>query len=259
MELHKFDIARQAAASLFARTHHVVVLFSGGKDSVVLVHLLEPWRERVSLVWANTGDGPPGKAEFVRGYGTRFRLFEIATDPRASWEAFGPPAEVVAVSSTRGGKSLDPVQPWTLCCWRNRNVPAMAKAGEIAGALSDAGLTVALLDGQRNADMAFTQDEARAVLPSLERQWLLWDWSDADVWEYVASERLALPPHYSELSSSCECLSCPADLSMDRLAYLDRHQPHLGMSVRAEALAALSRAESEGVRVRAMIGEGRDF
>ena len=41
--------------AVFAKHRRVLVSFSGGEDSLVLAHMLDPYKDRFDLVWANTG------------------------------------------------------------------------------------------------------------------------------------------------------------------------------------------------------------
>ena len=66
--------ARAAIRGAVARHGRAGLLFSGGKDSIVLAHLTEPVKERVELLWANTGAMFPHMETFIRAYGARFKL-----------------------------------------------------------------------------------------------------------------------------------------------------------------------------------------
>ena len=46
--------SRASNADIFARHERVFLSFSGGKDSLAILHLCEPYRDRLSLVWVNT-------------------------------------------------------------------------------------------------------------------------------------------------------------------------------------------------------------
>ena len=47
--------ARAAIAAAFDTDRRVFLGFSGGKDSLTLLHLCEPWHDRLTLIWVNTG------------------------------------------------------------------------------------------------------------------------------------------------------------------------------------------------------------
>ena len=80
------DLATLVAASwaaiedIFARHERVFLSFSGGKDSLVLSHLREPYHDRLTLIWTNTGHMAPPMVEFVRSFGGRFNFIEVAPE-----------------------------------------------------------------------------------------------------------------------------------------------------------------------------------
>ena len=61
----------------------------------------------------------------------------------------------------------------------------------------------------------------------------IWGWSLDDVASHIHRRGLRLPAHYAEFMDSLECLACPATVSAERLAYLDRHHPEAAAFVRA--------------------------
>ena len=50
-------------AELMDRHDIVVLQFSGGKDSTACLHLLEPWWDKVHVVWVNPGAPYPEMLE----------------------------------------------------------------------------------------------------------------------------------------------------------------------------------------------------
>lgn len=193
-------------SDLFTRHHRVHILFSGGKDSVVLVHLCSPWRDQVTLVWSNTGIMWPHMIQFVREYGKTYRLLEASPrkDFRTLWAENGLPSNVVPLENLMG-RAQPKMQFWTTCCKTMRMRPA-AKA-----ILADNG--TAVLHGQRASDRSFQPDHQamKAYLAeSTECAGPLWEWSDSDVMDYITTHRLALPSQYPSISSSLECAICPA-------------------------------------------------
>lgn len=215
------EAARRDLAIALGRNGRAAVGFSGGKESVVLAHLLEPYRDRVTLVWVNTGAMLPHMADFVRSYGDRFDLAEIRSDQGARWASVGVPSRIVPIFNTQLGHMAEVGTPrilltdWITCCAALRSAPLleyMAAHG-----------MVLFIHGQKQAD------NVRPFLnwpPSLGRLDLLWDWSDDDVWRYIEANRLALPMQYQEgYPDSFECWNCPAEVKEGRVEFLARLYP----------------------------------
>jgi 3'-phosphoadenosine 5'-phosphosulfate sulfotransferase (PAPS reductase)/FAD synthetase len=235
-------------AQLLARHRRVHVAFSGGRDSVVLVDLCRSWRERVTLIWANTGLMWPHMADFVRGYGDEFRLIEAKPGRHFAdvWRNDGLPADVVPVENMLG-RRWPRIQPWTSCCAALRTRPVFDAAVKDGATL--------LLHGQRASDahMFRAHDNIAGMPDGLEIAGPIWDWTDIDVAAYVERRELALPGHYRGLASSLECTICPAnnskgenELRMDLSPPLAAVAQSLGRTVRKAAVGVLAGIERDG-------------
>lgn len=244
--------AGRLAAAAVATGRPVFIAFSGGKDSIALAHLFRPWRNRVRLLWVNTGFMAPHMVEFVRSYARDFPLTEIEGPALLEhWRHHGPPSEVVEVKRTltadphaetvaahRAGTALETglvVQTLRTCCDANKFGPLMQHV--LAGA------PCVLAFGER-----LDESNGAAVLPqhSLDADVVtcapLWDWTQGDVLAYLNEAGIALPTQYAEWVNSIECLICPAQLTRERLAYLDRHHPEAARFVRITARRTLNAA-----------------
>jgi 3'-phosphoadenosine 5'-phosphosulfate sulfotransferase (PAPS reductase)/FAD synthetase len=205
-------------APIFAAGKPVFLSFSGGKDSIVLAHICEPWRDALTLIWSNPGFPFPHQERFIRSYAERgFRLVEVKSDLMAHWQEHGLPADIVPadhLTTTHKGPKLN---PWWACCYAARGVPMAAFASEqpVPGIV---------LHGQRR------DDGAPGIVEHVNYQgWEvkrpLWDWSTVDVMTYVAEHALTLPPQYAYGADSLECWCCPANFTPGRLAFMREHYP----------------------------------
>lgn len=244
--------AERMAAGAVATGRPVFIAFSGGKDSLALAHLFRPWRDRVRLLWVNTGHMAPHMVEFVRSYARDFPLTEIQGPPILEhWRRYGPPSEVVEVKRTlagappadsvaafRAGTALQSglvVQTLRTCCDANKFGPLMQFALAGAPCVFAFGERLDESSGAAVLPQHTRSDDVITVAP-------LWDWTQDDVLAYLRKEGIALPAQYSEWANSIECLICPAQLTRERLAYLNRHHPEAASFVRATALRTLNAA-----------------
>lgn len=244
--------AHAALADIFDRHERVFLGFSGGKDSLALLHLCEPWRERVTLLWSNTGYMAGHMAAFVRGFGDRWRLVEVSPerDMLADWEEHGTPVDVVAIEHLEGLDWRTPrVRPWPLCCAVNRT-------GPLAAYLARFGEPCAFLNGQRRSDRGTTPERMAGIMsPNVETVMLLWAWSTSDVLTYLAAQAIPLPPHHDVFQGSMECAICPADIKPGRLRVLDRFEPHAAAFVRATARVSLGLVAAKTREIEAVLAE----
>ncbi|GJE29535.1 phosphoadenosine phosphosulfate reductase domain-containing protein [Methylobacterium organophilum] len=249
------DQTRAALAGIFERHQRVFLAFSGGKDSLALACLCEPWRDRLALLWVNTGYMLPAMVEFVRGHRDRYTLVELAParPMTEQWREAGTPADIVPIEHLAGiGWREPPLQPWTTCCAANRVQPLITHAEQAGG-------PCALLFGQRRSDGGGTLEGLQSILPArIEVALPLWAWSTADVLAYVAEQGIQLHPHHDECPTSIECTCCPANLSLEKLRLLDRVQPDAAAFIRTTARQSLAHAAGKAAEIAVVLdGTGR--
>lgn len=238
---------RAALARLFTEHERAVLAFSGGRDSLVMRHLCEPWRDRITLVWTNTGEMWPHMVAFVRDAAEGWNFAELSSDVLANWREHGMPADVVPVRhATRLGLvPREPrIQPWTACCMVVRGHPVAA----YVAARNDVTL---FLRGQKREDGL---DLSQAALPGASAVHAdpLWEWSSGDVQAYVDAHGITLPFQYAEgVVDSLECWICTADRNRPVLDLMRRLMPERhalvvqGMrTVRDTARAALAEVDA---------------
>lgn len=242
--------AQATLTDVFALHERVFLSFSGGKDSLALLHLTEPWRDRVTLLWSNTGFMAGHMAEFVRAHGERWRLVEVSPerDMLADWDEHGTPADVVAIEHLEGLDWRTPrVRPWPLCCSTNRT-------GPLATYLARFEESCAFLNGQRRSDRGTTPERMSNIMPpNVTTVMPLWTWSEADVLAYIEAHGIPLPPHHDVFQSSFECAICPADIKPGRLRILDQLDPHAAAFVRATARISLGLAATKAREIEAVL------
>lgn len=207
-----------------------VVGFSGGKESVVLKHLLAPFKEVLEFVWVNPGASLPHMAEFVRSHG----VTEVSSDQAHRFTSLGLPTRVIPIFNTRVGLHQERgnddrlmLTDWVSCCHDLRLKPGV-------DFMHSRGISL-LVYGQR-ADDGF----AFSNLPGNDELIApLWHWSTVQVMGYIEANSLALPEQYSMgCSASIECWNCTAEAKPERFKYLAQQYPKRWAAL-AESLASV--------------------
>jgi phosphoadenosine phosphosulfate reductase len=175
----------------------VVISFSGGKDSLVTLHLvLEALgNEKVTVLFNNTGIEFPETVEYVKKTADFMGLnLIIANAGEAFWRGFsvmGPPA-----------------RDFRWCCKVTKFAPTARVLKQIFpdGALS--------FVGQRKFESVLRARSPRvwqnAWLPGIIAASPIHEWTALDVWLYIFMERLPLNPLYYYGLDRLGCWLCPA-------------------------------------------------
>ena len=209
-----------AAMALLASYDKVVLSYSGGVDSGLLLTLLRPLRARFIVQWLNPG-ALPHEAEHVRKQAAGGPFFEIQSDREAAWRQHGLPTMVLPAFKAPGLAGDVPVKGQRLtanaaCCATVRGFPAYQwlRANGV-------GLVI---HGQRRGEGSdlYATDIAPAHWGPLAL------WTREEVISRAIHHAVPLPRQYAEgFPESFECAVCPANLDARRLAFLKRHHPPL--------------------------------
>ena len=237
---------QQAISDIFDRHDRVFLMFSGGKDSLILAHLCEPWRDRLTLLWMNTGFAAPFMRDYVLSHRAGFEVIELHPDrPMVEhWQEWGVPADLIAIENLAPIAWREPkVQPWLNCCGAHRMQPTLTFMEGVQS-------PCALLNGQRRQDRGGTVEGVASVSPAhVEIAMPLWDWTDTEVLAFVAEQRIRLHPHHDECPTSIECTRCPANLSAEKLRLLDRLYPEEAAFARTAARFTIAAAADKAAEV----------
>jgi phosphoadenosine phosphosulfate reductase len=181
---------------------NAVLQFSGGKDSTALMHLARPWLERITVVFADTGATFPHLLRHVedtcRRLGAHLVIVRPPVDVIAHTREHGLPADVVPVEASAVARLfLNPppaqiLQPYTQCCGAMLWEPMLRYTREHAVDL--------VLRGSKRSDRRRVGVGARIEAEGVTYESPLWDWSDDDVYAYLAEQGAELPEHYGILS-----------------------------------------------------------
>jgi len=230
----KADAAAQAIAAALDRHERGVLLFSGGKESVVLADLAEPVKDRITLLWVNPGAPFPHMVDFVRGYGERFNLVELRSNLHERFVTRGLPSMIVPMENHEsvikarlhdGDRNRVRISDWAACCSELRNKPADDYVKENAVSL--------IIHGQRHQENFLAASLAPDTLAPL------WNWTTDDVMAYINARRLRLPMQYPEIlgdgsptGGSMDCSFCTASVTPTRIQWVREHYPDIYQQLR---------------------------
>ena len=241
---------------MLAETERAILQFSGGKDSTALLHLAKPWLDQIVVYFADTGATFPHVIEFVHTECKRLgATLEIIKPPVsiATWhEAEGLPSDIVPVESTAEmqwtlkDKAPRKLQPYTKCCFAMLWLP-------LQNAIKSSGIKT-VLRGSKKCDARVGVPDGH-VEDGITYRSPLWDWSDTDVYAYLAKEGVKLPAHYSDVPDSLDCHICSAHLrhhGAAKLRWTKTHYPELYAELAKRVMAVRNVIDGERAKLDAL-------
>ncbi|MEB2503656.1 phosphoadenosine phosphosulfate reductase family protein [Burkholderia sp. BCCIQ04A] len=265
MSDHVFDpalsqTAQREIAEAMSTHQRPVLKFSGGKDSLACLYLLRPWWNRVTVLWANSGDPYPETVEQMRRIRELVSNFVEVPGPgyirgHAVEQTF--PADMVPWTATAIGRLCSPNAPSfklhsTLeCCAANVWAPMQNKIRELGADL--------VIRGEREAEahrppitngVVDPQNGGTQLIP-LRR------WSKDDVFSYLRAQGVELPRQYAYGMGSLDCLHCTAHLAEagGKLRYLRDFHPDVAVEYERRLRLIQSEQERHTRLVKVALGE----
>lgn len=224
---------------------NIVLMFSGGKDSLALIYLFRDFLARITVLHLDAGDLLPEVRELVASVEKTVPHFvRLRTDAHAWIKANGIPSSLVPVrwhpilrsANDGGGPSIVP--PFD-CCRANRWQPIGDYVEKERPSL--------VIHGQRHEDLVpalfWQYDKTPAPI---ERWAAIATWTDSDVFDYLDEVGAPILPFYKYHTHAPECATCPADWDEGRGAYLKKHHPDLAdryasyLRIHAAAMAPIA-------------------
>lgn len=202
----------------------VALQFSGGKDSILLYHVLKRYLGELTVYHLDTGDEDPEVSMIVDRVACEAPNFvKIQSDVLQTRARYGLPTDLLPWSSSiaahgcNAGATL-PLQDRVMCCFNNIMVPLHQRMVKDEITL--------IFRGQKTLDKFKGPFSSGTVVDGITFEFPLEGMSDAEVFELMDQERVHYPDFYKEgLVRGGDCLTCTAWVTDQRLTYLEKHYP----------------------------------
>lgn len=219
------------------RHEKAALSFSGGKDSTACVELLREHLDRITIYHLDSGDLLPEMRESVARVEATAPHFVRVESNVAGWIAeHGLPSDLMPYQMHGIGQMMGEhkrrITSRYECCFANLMAPLFARVHADGNTL--------LIRGTKRVDMPKLPAESGSLTDGVELWLPLVDWSNEDVFRFLAERNIPLPRIYAYLTNSPECAQCPAWWGEQRNTYLKRFYPDLwrGYQQRLSMLAA---------------------
>lgn len=228
---------------IIERHERIALQFSGGKDSLALMHLMRPHWDRLTVYWLDTGDSFPETRTQVEEIEALVPHFvRIEGRQPAVIAQFGIPSDLVPANSTpmgiaaKGGGVL--IQDRYSCCMRSLMWPLHQR-------MKDDGITL-IIRGQKASDTMRSPLKSGDVEDGIEYLFPLEGWDDAKVFAFLKEKSVPVPRFYEIMRASPDCMTCSAYWEDGRAAYLSEYHPEAYEEYQRR-LNAISAATSEAI------------
>ncbi len=192
--------------SIYTKYRHRIdcfhVAFSGGKDSCVLLDLVEKALPKGSfvVVFGDTGMEFPDTYEIIKKtkkqcaeYEIPFYIAKSHLNPQESWELFGPPS-----------RSLR----W--CCSVHKSTPQTLKLREVIGKKAFIGLDYVGVRAQESAARStYKYENYSAKQKGQFSHNSILEWTSAEIWLYIYANDVLINETYKKGNGRAGCLFCP--------------------------------------------------
>lgn len=211
----------------------IVLMFSGGKDSLACLFLLKKYWDKINVMWVNTGAAFPEIIQLMDKIKEMVPHFTEVTSHQSSYiEAFGYPSDVVPINHTTvgelfTGKKKNKISIYLDCCAANISFP-LRDAAALYGA-------TLIIRGQKSCDGHKAPIVSNQVVGGIQYLFPIQDWSNEDVFAYLRMQDFPLPEFYSLKATSLDCWNCTAYCAdhADKLQYMKKHHPKLAVKLLA--------------------------
>jgi 3'-phosphoadenosine 5'-phosphosulfate sulfotransferase (PAPS reductase)/FAD synthetase len=234
----KTKIANEVLETLFRATDRVAVAFSGGRDSLVALHLALQTKPDIPVMLVNTSIEFPESLTYVRQLAEDWKLnFYEASSGVNFWRlADDQGIPVAGRGNTTFMRELSEranVKLSNSCCRRMKETPARQfyREHNIEGMVTGLRISESLMRKLNFADYGALRFSGTYNTLSA---WPLYAWTDKDIAEYIGNNNLPLNPLYEMGYKRVGCWACLQDMLYkdSRLFTLQRQHPQMYKTVR---------------------------
>jgi 3'-phosphoadenosine 5'-phosphosulfate sulfotransferase (PAPS reductase)/FAD synthetase len=238
---------------VLGRHKHAALNFSGGKDSLALLHLARPWLDEITVFFGDTGAVYPHVVDFVHKTCADLGATLVTVKPPMSLadyhEKFGLPSDIVPVDASPemapyiAAKPKQMLQSPLMCCGNMIWNP-------IQQAIRERGIML-VLRGSKKCDPHVGAPPGTIDADGREYASPLWDWSDEDVMKFLADKEM--PAQYPEIKDSMDCWACTGFMggqyAKAKLEYARKHYPDLWPQMNERIVRVRETVAAETARI----------
>lgn len=235
----KIKMAERVLNDLFRATDNVAVAFSGGKDSLVALHLALQIKPDIPVLFVNTGIEFPESLKYIEQLKEDLNLnnFHEANAKVNFWklsEEKGLPVAGRGNSTfMRDLSDKSGVKLSNACCHQMKEAPARRfyREHNIEGTVTGLRVSESMMRKLNFADYgALRYSSIYNTLIS----WPLYAWLDEDIFKYIAKNNLPLNPIYEKGYARVGCWPCLQDMFYkdSRLFTLQEQHPNMYKTVK---------------------------
>ena len=207
--------------SIFARHQRIALQFSGGRDSLACLYLMQPFWDKLTVYWCDTGNAYPETLKLmskVMGMVPNFAVIQ-GNQPNVV-EMHGLPSDIVPVSATPIGQLMSgidapKIQDRYSCCFRTKMAPTQER-------MIQDGITL-IIRGQKSNDKFKGPMKSGDVFGGVEYLFPIESWDSRQVMDYLRKEGAPIPRFYEMIETMPDCMSCTAWWEEGIAPYLKRY------------------------------------
>jgi phosphoadenosine phosphosulfate reductase len=215
-----------------------ILMYSGGKDSLLVSLMLQDQLKYINVVFVNTGKNFPEALNWV--YQIRFEcknFIELKSDRDKNWLVNGLPSDIIVPMKGH-------YQSVKSCCYSNKMLPVINLIKAIDCKI--------LIRGSKNTDTYHDGVQSLSILEGVTIYNPIQDFTDYQVIEALKTFDIKLPEHYKFKHTSLDCMDCTGYLAetKDRLKLLKQKYPEVYETTKAniEKIIQISEETLESIR-----------